>query len=206
MKRESCDTSHVSTLLCGRLPTSTSHACVPADRVFVLGDTRGELGGSVYWEAVFDCRGGEPPVVRLESERRLVEFLVAAARQGLLRSAHDCSDGGLGIALAEVAMGGPYQETGLGLDVELTQYAAPLAAHDLLFSESHGRAVITCAPERAAAVAALAAEHDVPAFPAGSIGQPNGHFRVRLRDAVIEQPVASLREVYCSAIPRRMGD
>ena len=183
-----------------------SHAQTTGDRVFILGRTNSEMGGSAYWEAVLDCRGGEPPGVDLEAERRLVTLLVAAAERGLLRSAHDCADGGLGVALAEVAMGGPYQASGLGLDVNLTSYAAPLAAHDLLFSESQARAVLTCAPERAAAITALAAEHGVPALEAGVVGARNGEVRLRLRDAEIAEPVARMRDVYFSAIPRRMGD
>ncbi len=183
-----------------------SHAHVPGDRVFILGRTGVEMGGSAYWEAVLECRGGEPPTVDLEAERRLVTLLVAAAERGLLRSAHDCADGGLGVALAEVALGGPYQDHGFGLDVNLTSYATPLPAHELLFSETQARAVISCAPERAAAITALAAEHGVPVFEAGVVGDGNGAVRLRLRDAEIAEPVARVREVYFSAIPRRMGD
>jgi phosphoribosylformylglycinamidine synthase II len=184
----------------------SSHAHVTGDRVFILGQTRSELGGSAYWEAILGCRGGEPPVVDLEAERRLVALLVTAAERGLVRSAHDCADGGLGVALAEAALGGPYQQAGFGLDVDLVAYGAPLPAEDLLFSESHARAVITCATERAAAIATLAAEHGVPAVEVGAVGGENGHVRVRLRDAEIAEPVARLRDVYFSAIPRRMGD
>ncbi len=183
-----------------------SHARTSGDRVFVLGETRAELGGSAYWEAVFACTGGEPPRVDLDIERRLVDVLVAAARQGLLRSAHDCADGGLGVALAEVAMGGPYQEAGVGLDVDLRAYGQTLGAAELLFSESHGRAVVTCASEHAIAIATLAAEHGVPAFPAGAIGDPDGTLRIRTRNGAIEQPVGRLRQLYFGAIPRRMGD
>jgi phosphoribosylformylglycinamidine synthase len=183
-----------------------SHARVVGDRILLLGETHAELGGSAYWEALFDCAGGEPPVVDLPAERRLVDFLIAAADTGLLHSAHDCSDGGLGMALAEIAMGGPYQEAGFGLDADLTAYGTPLPAHDLLFSESHGRAVITCAPARAAAVAALAAEHGVPACIVGTVGPVDGPVRMRLRDAAIDLPVASLRDVYFTALPRRLGD
>jgi len=183
-----------------------SHASVPDDIVFVLGETRRELGGSALWEAIHQWIGGTPPRVDLAAEERLVEFLVTGATRALFRSAHDCSHGGLGVALAEVAMGGPYQERGLGLDIDLSTHAASLAATDLLFSESQARAVITCSPDQAAAVAALAQELGVPAFPAGTVGQPGGAVRIRLRDALVEHPVGALREVYFAAIPRRMGD
>jgi phosphoribosylformylglycinamidine synthase len=185
-----------------------SHARAASDVVFLLGETRDELGGSAYWEVLHGFVGGRPPRVDLDVARRLVDLLVAGAERGLFRSAHDCSQGGLGVALAEVAMGGPYQEAGFGLDVDLTAYGAPLTAHDLLFSESHGRAVVTCAPERVPAVEALAREHGVPLYRAGTVGAgaANGAFRVALRDGAIAEPVARLREVYFNAIPRRMGD
>jgi phosphoribosylformylglycinamidine (FGAM) synthase-like enzyme len=183
-----------------------SHARVTGDAVFVLGDTRAELGGSAYWEICHDFRGGQPPRVDLDAERRLIELLVTGAERGLFRSAHDCSQGGLGVALAEVALGGPYQERGFGLDVDLTSYAARLTAHEVLFSESHGRAVITCAPERAGAVQALAAELAVPACRVGVVGEPEGTLRIGLRDGAIDDHTAKLRDVYFNAIPRRMGD
>ncbi|OLC99555.1 MAG: phosphoribosylformylglycinamidine synthase II [Gemmatimonadetes bacterium 13_1_40CM_3_65_8] len=185
-----------------------SHARATGDVIFVLGETRAELGGSAFWETCLAFAGGQPPRVDLDTERRLIELLVTGAERGLFRSAHDCSHGGLAVALAEVAMGGPYQDAGFGLDVDLTAHGSPLTAHDLLFSESHGRAVITGAPERADAVQALAAELGVPALRAGSVGPVNGRFRIALHDrgGSIDQPVARLREVYFSAIPRRMGD
>src|SRR2546427_4073682 len=183
-----------------------SHARRGGDVVFVLGETRGELGGSTYWEVCQDFSGGQPPRVDLEAEKRLIELLVTGAERGLFRSAHDCSHGGLGIALAEVAIGGPYQELGFGLDVDLTAHSAPLTAHQVLFSESHGRAVITCSPDRAGAVQALAGELGVPLCRAGTVGPKDGAFRIALRDGQIEESVSRLRDVYFSAIPRRMGD
>jgi len=144
--------------------------------------------------------------VDLARERHLVDYLVAGAERYLFHSAHDCSQGGLGVALAEVAMGGAYEETGFGLDVDLTAYGLGLAAEALLFSESHGRAVISCAPERAAAVAALAQELGVAAQAIGTVGEHGGVLRIRLRDAVVEHPVNRLRQVYFTALPRRMGD
>jgi phosphoribosylformylglycinamidine synthase subunit PurL len=183
-----------------------SHARIPGDRVLILGETRPELGGSAYWEAALGCSGGEPPAVDLAAERRLIDLLVEGARERQFRSAHDCSDGGLGVALAEIAMGGPYQQLGFGMDLDLTGYAPGLDAEDLLFSESHGRAVVTCAPEQAAAVEQLARRAGVPVYDAGIVKTPNEPFTLRLRDAAISQTVAALREVYFSAIPKRMGD
>jgi len=183
-----------------------SHARVPGDRVIIFGDTRRELGGSAYWEAVLGCSGGEPPAVDLSAERRLIDLLVAGGRQGLFHSAHDCSDGGLGVTVAEIAMGGPYQEAGYGIELDLSGYAAGLDGHDLLFSESHGRVVVTCAPDQAASAERLARQAGIPAYDAGSVKALDGTVELRLRDAVISQAVGRLREVYFTAIPKRMGD
>jgi phosphoribosylformylglycinamidine synthase II len=183
-----------------------SHARAPGDVVLLLGETRAELGGSALWEALYGVVAGEPPRVDLAAEKRLIDFLVAGADGGLLRTAHDCSHGGLGVALAEVAMGGAYDETGFGLDIDLTAYALGLTGHDLLFSESHGRVVVTSAPERAGAVTALAQEHGVPIHRAGVVRERGGRVRLRLRDARVDRPVGELREVYFTAIPRRLGD
>ena len=103
-------------------------------------------------------------------------------------------------------MGGPYDETGLGLDIDLTSHAARLTSHEVLFSESHGRAVVTCAPERAAAVAALAQEIGVPAQRVGTVSGRGGTLRLRMRETDLEHPVDRLREVYFSGLPRRLGD
>ena len=184
----------------------SSHARVPGDRVLIFGETRRELGGSAYWEAILQCSGGEPPAVDLAAERRLIDLLVGGARQQLFHSAHDCSDGGLGFALAEIAMGGPYQGAGFGIDLDLTGYATGLDGYDLLFSESHGRAVVTCDPEKVAAVEQLAGQLGVPLYDAGIVKARDGTFALRLRDTGVSQTVAALREVYFSAIPKRMGD
>src|SRR5438093_2511886 len=183
-----------------------SHASAPGDVVFVLGETRAELGGSALWEGLHGFKGGTRPRVDLAAERRLVDYLVTGAERGLFRSAHDCSQGGLGVALAEVAIGGPYDETGFGLEIDLTAYGLGLAAVELLFSESQGRAVITCPPDRAAAVAALARELGVPTQRIGAVGVRGGVVRLGLRDAQLARPVERLRQVYFTAIPRRMGD
>jgi len=193
--------------LVGRVDRAVpSHARARGDVVFLVGETHAELGGSVLWEALYGLVAGTPPRVDLAVERRLVDFLATGAERALFRSAHDCSQGGLGVALAEVAMGGPYDETGFGLEIDLTTYGGRLAAVELLFSESQGRAVLTSAPDRAAAVTALAAELGVAVSRVGTVGERGGSVGLRLRDAHVAHPVDRLREVYFCAIPRRMGD
>jgi len=183
-----------------------SHARTPGDRVLVAGETSSELGGSMFWEVCRGFSGGTPPRVDLLQARRLVDFLVRAASGRLIRSAHDASAGGLAVALAEAAMGGPYQDRGLGLALDFRTYAPTLDAHELLFSESHGRVVLTVPAEHLARVVALGREIGVLLYQAGAVGTSDDPFTITLRDGAVSFPVPRLREVYFGSLPRRMGD
>ena len=121
--------------------------------VVLLGTTRDEFGGSAWAEVAHQHLGGRPPAVDLDAERRLAALIVAAAADGVLASAHDLSDGGLAIALAEACLHG-----GRGCAVAL-----PGDSFTALFSESAGRALVSVAPAARAEFGALAEEHDVPA-------------------------------------------
>jgi phosphoribosylformylglycinamidine synthase len=181
-----------------------SHFAVPCDEILVLGATAGELGGSAYWAEVFDFIGGRPARVDLDAERRLQRLLVAGAGRRLFRSAHDCAEGGLALALAEAAIGGPYAEGGLGATVDLSGLATHLPADGALFGEDGARAVVSVAPEHVAAVVALAGEHGVPVHRAGHVTEPGGALELHLGAQVFTWSVGGLRQIYFTAIPRRM--
>jgi phosphoribosylformylglycinamidine synthase len=122
-------------------------------QVALLGTTRPEFGGSAWAEVAHQHLGGLPPAVDLEAEQKLAALVAAAAARGLLASAHDLSDGGLAVALAESCLRG-----GLGCAVTL-----PGDLFTALFSESAGRALVCVTPGREAEFTALAQEHGVPA-------------------------------------------
>jgi len=189
-----------------------SHFRQASERIFVLGATRGYLGGSSYWAEVRGFVGGEVPPVDLDAERRLQQLLIEGARRGLFRSAHDCSTGGLAVALAEAAMGGPYAVRGFGAAVDLTLHGVGLApdAHDgpdakLLFGEDAARAVVTASPGTEGAVMALARELGVPVAAVGTVGLPGGDLQIRGFESTYTWPIAELRQIYLNAIPRRMA-
>ncbi|HEX2121145.1 MAG TPA: AIR synthase related protein, partial [Thermoanaerobaculia bacterium] len=106
--------------------------------VIVLGATRDELGGSEWQQAFAPNELAAPPRVDLEAEKKLVDLLLALHEAKLLRSAHDVSNGGLAVALAEMSYGG------VGCHVELGGHADELDAVALLFSESQARAIVVC--------------------------------------------------------------
>jgi phosphoribosylformylglycinamidine synthase len=111
--------------------------------VYILGQTFPEMGGSEYF-ALQGFIGNGVPRVNAETAKKLYEALSAAIRKGLVASCHDCSDGGLGVALAETAFAG-----GLGMEIDLRRVPASGADRDdvLLFSESQSRFVVTVHPE-----------------------------------------------------------
>ncbi len=182
-----------------------SHFQAPGDVIVVLGATRGELGGSAYWAELLDFVGGRPAPVDLDAERRLQLFLVSAARGELLRSAHDCSEGGLAVTLAEAAIGGPYATASLGATLDLAGYAEGLPLDGLLFGEDGARAVVSCAPDAVAGLLTLAAERGVPAFRAGAVGAPDGRLELEAGGKPLGWDTRALRRIYFEAIPRRMA-
>jgi phosphoribosylformylglycinamidine synthase len=181
-----------------------SHFAAQGDRVFIAGVTRGVLGGSAYWAELLGFVGGAPASVDLVAERALQDFLVAAARERLLRSAHDCSEGGLAVAIAEAAIGGPYAADGVGAAIDLDGYAEGVPAAARLFGEDGARAVLSCRPDAVARLVALAARHGVPLGEAGVVGEPGGALSIRVDGTALAWTIRDLREIYHEAIPRRM--
>jgi phosphoribosylformylglycinamidine synthase len=113
------------------------------DLVYVLGETRAELGASEYY-ALHGFIGNQVPRVEAQKARKLYQALTTAMEKGLVASCHDCSDGGLGVALAEVAFAG-----GLGIEVDLRRVpGSGVDRNDfVLFSESQSRFVVTVHPK-----------------------------------------------------------
>jgi phosphoribosylformylglycinamidine synthase len=115
----------------------------PDDRVYVLGMTKDELGASEYF-ASLGYTGNDVPKVDAGSAKKLYIALEKAINESLVASCHDCSDGGLGVALAESAFSGD-----LGMTIELTKVPVEniRRADTILFSESQSRFVVTVAPD-----------------------------------------------------------
>jgi phosphoribosylformylglycinamidine synthase subunit PurL len=173
---------------------------VDGDEIVLFGEPTGELGGSEYLQVIHGVVAGAPPACNLAAERALIEALLDAIASGTVRSAHDCSDGGLAVALAECCM--MRRERMLGADVDLSAWSS-LPFRALLFGEAQGR-VILSTPNASAALDA-AQRHGVPARKIGRVYAESGALRVRIGDRVVEAPLARLAEAYHEAIPRRMN-
>ncbi|WP_419885667.1 phosphoribosylformylglycinamidine synthase subunit PurL [Paenibacillus sp. B-A-8] len=163
------------------------------DSILLLGVTKAELGGSEFQYAVHGVTEGRPPALDLATEKKLLSAVLQSIRGGLVRSAHDLSEGGLAVALAESCISG-----GIGANVELS--ANGLRSDVALFSESQSRIVLTAAPERAEELKAAIAASGVPVEIIGTVG--GDRLRVNLDGAsVLDEAVAELKFVWEDAIP-----
>jgi phosphoribosylformylglycinamidine synthase subunit PurL len=135
------------------------------DLVALLGHTREELGGSEYLKCIHGLTRGMPPWIDLRLERAVQLCCIEAIEQELICSAHDVSDGGLAVTLAECCIGGP--EKPLGARIENHELIRADAA---LFSESQSRIVVSLKEQSLERLKELAAEHNVPLQVIGTVG------------------------------------
>ena len=182
-----------------------SHFRRAGDAILLLGETRGHLGGSAYWAEVLQTVGGAPPAIDLAAEKGLQDVLVAAAERRLLHSAHDLSDGGLAVAVAECCMGGPWATESFGAAIDLAQHADSVSDAGWLFGEDGARAVISCDPQHVNEIQHLAHAHGVACHYLGLVGDVGGMVSMRRAHHEWAWPVAQLRATYLDAIPRRMS-
>jgi phosphoribosylformylglycinamidine synthase len=168
----------------------------PGLAVVLLGETREELGGSEWLALRRGREAGHPPQVDLAHEKRLHGLLADAVSRGLAPTAHDVSDGGLAVALAECAITGPER---IGARVEL---AEPLRPDVLLFGESTGRVVV--ATPDAEALLALAARAGVPARRLGETGGSSLRIGPPKGEPWIQAGLDRLHALWSNAISRRL--
>ena len=178
----------------------------PGHDIVLLGESFGELGGSEYLKVVHGLVKGQPPTLDLAREASLIGLLAQAAGAGLIQSAHDCSDGGLAVTLAECA----FNSGGIGLDVDVPDITAAAGAPGLgsatgsaaaLFGESASRVVVSVTAASRAAFLQTAADAGVPATVIGKTGGARLRMRVGGRDA-IDCAITDAEQIWATAIDR----
>jgi len=178
----------------------------PGDAIWLLGvpletgeapaDGRLGLAGSSYQERIHGAVTGRPPEVDLELERSVQGVLRQAIGQGLVASAHDLSDGGLAVALAECCIA-----SGLGARIDLPASRARLDR--LLFAEGGARVLVSVAADQLAALEQL-----LLGVPAQQLGLVTAAAQLQIQvgpELLLDQPLAALSTVFEQAIPRRIG-
>ncbi|HXP45780.1 MAG TPA: phosphoribosylformylglycinamidine synthase subunit PurL [Terriglobales bacterium] len=159
-------------------------------------DAEAEFGSSEYAKDILGMVWGFPPALELEKEAALQRCIVEVIRQGLAESAHDCSDGGLAVALAESAF-----PNGVGARVELV--SSGLAAEFLLFGEDSSRILISCASEHVGRIQELAVEYGIAAEVLGETVTERIEILVDGRQ-VAAAGVSELKQAWASALERAL--
>ena len=170
------------------------------DAVILLGEGRDELGGSEYLKVVHGLIRGVPPSLDLARESALQRVLVDGAAAGLIRSAHDCAEGGLAVTLAECCF-----DSSFGVDVDVAGVAASAGWRDVatLFAESASRVVVSVSPERVESLLSMAAAAKLPAARIGSVGGD----RIRISvdgERVLDEALAAAELCWSTAIEEHL--
>jgi phosphoribosylformylglycinamidine synthase len=173
-----------------------SNFTTEGDAIVLLGTPTAELGASEYLARVHNVVAGSPPHCDLEAERELIEVVLAAIEAGIVRSAHDSSDGGLAVALAECCLidrGRP-----LGAKIDLSVFA-DLPARSVFFGEAQGRVIIST-PDPAA-LKEIATRLGVAATKIGEVGSADDPLDIRFGDKRLVASLPWLDRLYYETIP-----
>jgi phosphoribosylformylglycinamidine synthase len=183
------------------------------DAVLLLGDvidvndSLSGLGGSAYLQCLHGLKTGVPPRCDLEKESRLQHTLLGLIQSGLIKSAHDCSEGGLAAAIAESCISRQIaRETPalIGAKIDLTAIVPENASLEgALFGETQGRVVVSVAQGDVVKVIERAKILGVPAANIGTVGGTD--LSIKLRDKEICSSVTELHDLWWNAIDRAMN-
>jgi phosphoribosylformylglycinamidine synthase len=161
--------------------------------LILIGREQGWLGQSLYQQICTEKLEGAPPPVDLADEIKAGGLVRKLIREGRAKAVHDVSDGGLLVAIAEMALAG-------GIGVELFAYEGRLPAHAIWFGEDQGRYLIEAAPQHANDIIARAR---LLALPARIVGRTGGEgLTLKSEDAL---GLADLRSAHESWLPGYMG-
>ncbi len=175
------------------------------DVIVLVGETLEELGGTEYLRVVHFREQGSPPHLSLDREKAVHACISRLIGEGVIRSAHDCSDGGLAVALAECCLSRP--EEPLGAVVQL--HAHGMRRDALLFGESQSRVIVSAAAEHEEAILRAARELEIPVATIGTVGGAQLVVEVQGDEAVpgcrIDVDLATLADRWENGITRSLG-
>jgi len=176
-------------------------------------DLAREFSSSEYSKVIAGITAGEPPAINLAAEKRLIDCLVALAAEGTIQSAHDISDGGLAVTLAESC----FASVVAGLQTGASSSGANAAhlsaniklngdapAEHAVFNERGARAVVSVTPSKLAAVLHTARQYNVAAHQIGQVIRGDA-FRIQYKgSAVIDSSIESLRDAWAYSLERTL--
>jgi len=167
------------------------------DVIILLGETKEELGGSEYLKILHNKERGKPPELILDLESRLHDVCLEAIHKGFVKSAHDCSEGGLAIAIAESAVSGPVT---LGAEISLE---SSIRKDALLFGESQSRIVLSASKKHIEKIIGIAEKKEVPATIIGKVTKNSLKVHINSR-SVIELSCGKIKKAWKNTIKTYM--
>jgi phosphoribosylformylglycinamidine synthase len=185
--------------------TTTQWFKEAGDVILLLGVTRNDLGASELLSLVAGEASGAVPRLDIEAEKVVQKVCLEAIQTGLVRSAHDCSDGGLAVALAESCFSS-YRRDAIGARIDLSEHAKLSGLDDapaLLFSESPSRIILSVKPEDATAVRAIADQAGAACSTIGETGGPNLSF-TGLGQTLFEVEISKMEEEWRNTLPSHL--
>lgn len=163
------------------------------DVIVLLGDTMAELGGSEFQTVLHGVAEGRPPALDLNVEKKLLAAVLGAIQGGLVQSAHDLSEGGLAVALAESCISGGIGAT-VSVDTELRSDVA-------LFSESQSRILLSATEEKAEQLITYIESFGVPVVKLGVVVGSKLEININKGTSAVNESVEALKQVWKDAIP-----
>ena len=173
------------------------------DKIILIGVTRPEMDGSEYHKTMHGLVQGNPPRVNIEEEfvsAQAVLDIIRADENESITAVHDLSAGGLGVALAEMAIKG---DIGASVDLPSVSGDESLSASEILFSESHARYLITVTEEASADILSILKEKGVPAAVIGTVGGDS--LNISRAENRVEISVSELNNAYHGVIEKFMA-
>lgn len=165
------------------------------DAIILIGRNKEELGGSEYLKVIHGLEKGMPPSLDLDIEKAVHDICLTGIRDGLIKSAHDCSEGGIAVALAECCF--TAEEHRIGAKVDLS---VEIRKDALLFGESQSRIVVTVSQNKLPEFMMVAANYHTLSVKV--IGKVGGD-RLVIND-LVNLPVSEMEKAWEEAIPRRL--
>jgi phosphoribosylformylglycinamidine synthase II len=176
---------------------TTSHFKGVGDAVILAGNPGDELGGSHFLKIIHGRKAGPVPRVDFAREIALQDAVRALIKSRFVKSAHDCSEGGLAVAIAESCIGGKQC-----IGAEIVLGGDGLRLDQALFNETQSRIVISVAGTNAATVLLLLEMRGIPARRIGTVG--GDHLKITAAGETLSWPVADLHDAWYNAIARTM--
>ncbi|MHA1270324.1 MAG: phosphoribosylformylglycinamidine synthase subunit PurL [Candidatus Helarchaeota archaeon] len=167
--------------------------------VILLGETLNEMGGSEYLEYIFNIEGGIVPQIDIKREKNLIKTILEITSKQLISASHDCSRGGLAIAIIKMCLLSKYSA-----NIDFTDIQHDLRDDVLLFSETHSRIIITANETNYPTIKKIAEKYHVPINIIGRTIK-NNILTIKLKNQILKCDIPKMKKIYNETIPRYMG-